>query len=114
MGEIILTDANFEDEVLKSEIPVLVDFWASWCGPCQMLAPIIDELAKEYEGKLKVAKLNVDECQQKSIEYEISAIPTILIFKNGHAVKKLVGFTKKSRLINEINSVLGKNGVGGK
>lgn len=106
MSELILTDTNFDEEVIKSPIPVLVDFWATWCGPCQMIAPIIEELAKEFEGKLKVGKLNVDENIQKSNEYGITAIPTILIFKNGQVIKKLVGFSKKSRLINEINSVL--------
>jgi thioredoxin 1 len=106
MSEIIITDANFESEVLKSPIPVLVDFWATWCGPCQMIAPVIEEIAKEYEGKIKVGKLNVDDNQEKPAQFGISAIPTILIFKNGQIAKKLVGFSGKPKLISEINSVL--------
>ena len=106
MSEVTLTDSNFDEEVLKSPIPVLVDFWATWCGPCQMVAPIIAELAKEFEGKLKVGKVNVDENQAKAAQYGISSIPTLLIFKNGQIAKKIVGFSGKPKLVAEINSIL--------
>lgn len=106
MGEVVLTDSNFDNEVLKSPIPVLVDFWATWCGPCQMIAPVLEEIAKEFEGKIKVGKLNVDENQKIAAQFGISAIPTLLIFKNGQEVKKIVGFSGKPKLVQEINSVL--------
>lgn len=106
MSEVILTDANFSDEVLKPTIPVLVDFWAAWCGPCQMIAPVIEEIAKEFAEKIKVGKLNVDENPEKSSEFGISSIPTLLIFKDGKVVKKIVGFSGKPKLVAEINSVL--------
>ncbi|MBI5574125.1 MAG: thioredoxin [Elusimicrobia bacterium] len=106
MSEIVLTDVNFNDEVLKSTVPVLVDFWAVWCGPCQMIAPVIEEIAKEFDGKIKVGKLNVDENPEKSSEFGVSAIPTLLIFKDGKVVKKIVGFSGKPKLVAEINSVL--------
>ncbi|MDD5688559.1 MAG: thioredoxin [Elusimicrobia bacterium] len=106
MSETILSDANFDSEVLKATLPVLVDFWATWCGPCQMIAPVIEEIAKEFEGKLKVGKLNVDENQSTSAQFEVSAIPTLLIFKNGKVVKKIVGFSNKQKLVADINSIL--------
>ncbi len=106
MSEIVLTDANFSDEVLKSAVPVLVDFWAVWCGPCQMISPVISEIATELAGKIKVGKLNVDENPEKSSEFGVSAIPTLLIFKDGKVVKKIVGFSGKPKLVAEINSVL--------
>ncbi|OGS45996.1 MAG: thioredoxin [Elusimicrobia bacterium RIFOXYD2_FULL_34_15] len=106
MSEITFTDSNFDDEVVKSVMPVLVDFWATWCGPCKMIAPVIEEIAKEFEGKMKVGKMNVDENQNKPAEYGISAIPTILIFKNGQIVKKIIGFSGKPKLVSEINSIL--------
>lgn len=89
--EITLTGSNFDSEVLKSDIPVLVDFWASWCGPCRMLAPTIAELADEYAGKLKVGKVNVDEEGTLAAQFAIVSIPTVIIFKNGKPVEKLVG-----------------------
>jgi len=106
MGEVVLTNANFNDEVLKSTVPVLVDFWAAWCGPCQIIAPVISEIATEFAGKIKVGKLNVDENPVKASEFGILAIPTLLIFKDGKVVKKIVGFSGKPKLVAEINSVL--------
>ena len=97
-NEIQLTDSNFEAEVLKSAQPVLVDFWAPWCGPCRMIAPVIEELAKEYAGKVKVCKINTDEAQDTAGKFRIQAIPTILIFKGGKVVHELVGLQKKEEL----------------
>ena len=96
MSEVILTQNNFEEEVLKSDIPVLVDFWASWCGPCKMLAPTIAEIAKEYEGKVKVCKLNIDDDSSIAIKYGIVSIPTVVLFKNGEVADKSVGFVPKA------------------
>ena len=89
--ELTLTKANFDSEVLKSNIPVLVDFWASWCGPCKMVAPVIENLAKEYEGKVKVGKVNVDDEGVLAAEHGIVSIPTVIIFVNGKVAEKMVG-----------------------
>lgn len=89
--EVIFTDDNFDQEVLKSDLPVLVDFWAPWCGPCQMMSPVIEDLAKEMEGKAKIGKLNVDENPQKATEYGVMSIPTLKIFKNGEIVQEMTG-----------------------
>ncbi|MDO5766978.1 MAG: thioredoxin [Spirochaetales bacterium] len=97
--EITLTKGNFEDEVLKSEIPVLVDFWASWCGPCKMLAPTIAQIAEEYSGKIKVGKVNVDEEESLSREYGIVSIPTVILFKNGKPEKTSIGLVPKETLV---------------
>lgn len=102
MAEIKLTAENFENEVLKADKPVLVDFWAEWCGPCKMLAPVIAEIAEEYEGKLKVAKLNIDEEIALAVKYGIVSIPTVLLFENGEIVKKSVGFAPKENLVEEL------------
>lgn len=102
MAEIKLTTDNFEAEVIKSDIPVLVDFWAEWCGPCKMLAPVVEEIAEEYSGKIKVAKLNIDEEMAVAVKYGIVSIPTILLFENGEIVKKSVGFAPKEDLIEEL------------
>ena len=103
MSEIKLTEANFEEEVLKSDIPVLVDFWASWCGPCMMLAPVVEEIAKEYEGKIKVGTVNVDEQQRLAVQYRISSIPSLKLFKNGEIADSTVGFMQKEELEAFIN-----------
>ena len=97
--EITLTKGNFEDEVLKSEIPVLVDFWASWCGPCKMLAPTVAQIAEEYSGKIKVGKVNVDEEESLSREYGIVSIPTVILFKNRKPEKTSIGLVPKETLV---------------
>ena len=102
MSPVALTEQNFDTEVLKSSTPVLVDFWAEWCGPCKAIAPIIDELAKELEGRLKVAKVNVDEAQDLAAKFNIMSIPTLLIFKNGEPVDQIVGAMPKDQLLAKI------------
>ena len=99
MSEIILTDANFDVEVLKSSVPVLVDFWAPWCGPCQMMGPIIAQIAEEFDAsKLKVGKLNVDDNQMVAGKYQVLSIPTFLVFKDGQVVDKMIGGVQKEKL----------------
>lgn len=102
MSEIILSKENFEKEVIKSELPVLVDFWATWCGPCRMLAPELEALAKEYDGKVKVAKLNVDDELDIALKYKIDVIPQVFLFKNGEVVAKFVGYGKKEELVEKL------------
>ena len=102
-----ITDSNFDSEVLQSDKPVLVDFWAEWCMPCRMLAPTIDELADEYEGKVKVGKLDTDANRDVSMKYGISAIPTIILFKNGEVEKKFVGMTPKSEFASALDEAAG-------
>lgn len=98
MAEIKLTDQNFEQEVLHADMPVLVDFWASWCGPCRMLAPVIAEIAEEYAGKVKVGKVNVDEQPNLANRYGIASIPTVMLFKNGEVVSTSLGYRPKNEL----------------
>src|SRR5258706_8756775 len=99
-----VTDATFDPEVLKSDAPVLVDYWAEWCGPCKMIAPILDEVSKDYAGKLQIAKLNVDENQSVPAKYGIRGIPTLMLFKNGAIVGTKVGALSKSQLTAFIDS----------
>ncbi len=99
-----LSDAAFEQEVLQSHLPVLVDYWAEWCGPCKMIAPILDDIAKEYAGRLKVAKLNIDDNQQTPPKYGIRGIPTLMLFKNGNVEATKVGALSKSQLTAFIDS----------
>ena len=96
--EVKVIDANFEQEVLKSDIPVLVDFWAPWCGPCLMVAPIVEKIAEEYKGRLKVCKVNVDEASNTASRYNIMSIPTLAIFKDGEVVDKIIGALPKSEM----------------
>ena len=97
-----VTDKNFEAEVLKSNLPVLVDFWAEWCGPCRMISPIVEEIAKDLKGKLKVAKVNVDESQELAAKFNIMSIPTLLVFKNGEVVDQIIGAMPKAQLLAKI------------
>ncbi|MEF3280695.1 MAG: thioredoxin [Elusimicrobiota bacterium] len=101
-----VTDDNFEKEVINFNGVVMVDFWAPWCGPCRMLAPIVDEISKEYEGKAKVVKLNTDENPQTAAEYQISAIPTLLFFKNGKLSKELVGVLPKEEIKKTLDELI--------
>ncbi|MDI6604145.1 MAG: thioredoxin [Thermoanaerobacteraceae bacterium] len=98
-----ITNQNFEKEVLNSNIPVVVDFWAEWCGPCRMVSPIIDELAHDYEGKVKVGKINVDKKNELAMKFKVMSIPTIIIFKDGKIVEKIVGAKPKAEFENFIN-----------
>ena len=101
-----LTDATFDEIVNNSDEPVLVDFWAAWCGPCKMMTPIIEDLATNYTGKAKICKLNTDEARDSAIEFGISAIPTLLLFKNGQVKKKWVGLTSKKELSEALDGLL--------
>ena len=98
----VVTDETFNQEVLKSDTPTLVDFWAVWCGPCRMVAPVVDEMAREQAGKLKVMKLDVDENQDTAMTYGVMSIPTLILFKNGHPVERIVGFRPKGDMEKKI------------
>ena len=103
---VILTKTNFDGEVLKSSMPVLVDFWAEWCGPCKMIAPVLDELASEFEGRAKIGKVNIDEHQNLATEYGVRAIPTLLIFKDGQVAEQIVGMRSKRDLKTGLDKVV--------
>ena len=103
---VTLTDTNFPEQVLKSGTPIVVDFWAEWCGPCKMLAPVLDELAGEYDGKVKIGKVNIDEYQQLAINYGINSIPTLLFFKNGQVADQVIGMRSKRDLKASFDRVL--------
>jgi thioredoxin 1 len=102
-----ITDDTFESEVLQSATPVLVDYWAEWCGPCKMIAPILDELATEYTGKVQIAKVNIDEHQDLAVRFRINSIPTLLFFKNGQVVDQVVGMRSKKDFKTKIDQMLG-------
>ena len=106
MSEVILTDENFEQEVLNANGPVLVDFWATWCGPCRMLAPVVEELAKEYAGKVKVCKMDVDQGMNTAGKYQISSVPTLIAFKNGQIVFQVAGLQSKDALAAKLDELL--------
>ena len=103
---IVLNDDNFESEVLNSEIPVLVDFWAEWCGPCRALAPVIEEIAEDYDGKLKVGKLNVDENPGAPSAYDVRSIPTLIVFKDGVVLDRIVGALPQNHIADLVDSAL--------
>ena len=102
----IVTDQNFNDEVLSSSVPVMVDFFAPWCGPCTMIAPVIDELAGEYEGKAKIVKLNVDESMDSAQKYGVMSIPTVIFFKGGQEVERFVGVMPKETMAEKLNALM--------
>ena len=106
-GVLELTDSNFEQEVLNSDKPVLVDFWAEWCQPCRMLAPTIDELAKEFTGKVKIGKVDTDHNRNVSMKFDVTAIPTVILFKNGQIVRKFIGLNPKKMFVDELQKISG-------
>lgn len=97
-----VSDSNFEEEVLKSDVPVLVDFWAEWCAPCRMVGPVMEDIAEEYSGRIRVAKLNVDANRETAAKYDIMSIPTVILFEKGEAAKQVVGAMPKDSLVKEL------------
>lgn len=106
MKPLTITDDNFKNEVLNSDLPVLIDFWAVWCGPCKIIAPVVEQLAEEYSGKLKVGKLDVDSNQEASIKYGVRSIPTLLLFKNGKVKETIIGAVPKAQIVQKINALI--------
>ena len=106
MKPIEVTDANFKQEVMDSKTPVLIDFWAEWCGPCKMIAPVVEQLAKDFDGKLKVGKVDVDSNQQTAMQFGVRSIPTLLIFKGGKVVEQIVGAVPKQALTDKVSKHL--------
>lgn len=105
---VTLTDDNFKEEVLESDKPVLVDFWATWCGPCRQIAPVIDELSEEFEGVAKVGKVDVDDNQETAMQYNVRSIPTLLFFKEGEVVEQMIGAAPKKKLREKLKSLAGQ------
>jgi len=106
MKPVTITDENFEQEVIESDKAVLIDFWAVWCGPCRIIAPIVEELANEYEGKAKIGKLDVDNNQQTAIRYGVRSIPTLLIFKDGKIKETIIGAVPKNQIVQKLNAAV--------
>jgi thioredoxin len=101
-----ITDSNFEQEVIKCDVPVLIDFWAIWCGPCKVIAPVVEEIASEYEGKLKVGKLDVDNNPNTAVKYGIRSIPTLMVFSNGQVSDQMIGALPKAQIVNRLERVV--------
>jgi thioredoxin 1 len=97
-----VTDSSFEELVLEAELPTVVDFWAVWCGPCKMIAPVLEEIAEDYEGKIQVVKLDVDHNNQSAIQYGVMSIPTLILFKNGQVAERIVGYMPKEKLLSKL------------
>ncbi len=101
-----ITDGSFQEEVMKSDVPVVIDFWATWCGPCKLIAPIMEEMAEEYDGKAKIGKVDVDNNQQIAVQYGIRSIPTVLIFKDGELKENIVGAVPKKQIVEKLEQYL--------